>query len=217
VDHICRCHTDTEFREAYANAGTVVCDGKPLLWLSRLLKRPLREKLSGSDLVYSLSEFAARNGLSIYLFGAEDGIAARAAQNLVSDFPNLKVAGVSSPPMGFYRNPEESAAAVQMISASAPDICFVALGSPQQEVWMWRNHQACDASVMIGVGGSLDFLAGRIRRAPRWMQELGLEWIWRLCHEPRRLWRRYLIDDMKIVGLVWREYRRLPDSRIKVV
>jgi len=217
IDHICRCHSDPEFREAYANAGAVVCDGKPLLWLSRMLGRPLREKLSGSDLVFTLSEFAARSGLSVYLFGAADGVAAEAAENLVSRFPNLKVAGVCSPPMGFYLDPDQSAHAVQTIAASAPDICFVALGSPQQEVWIWQNHGQCAASIMIGVGGSFDLVSGRIRRAPRWMQEMGLEWGWRLFQEPRRLWRRYLIDDVKIVGLVWREYCRMIHRRTRAV
>ncbi len=208
VDHICRCQTDAAFREAYANAGTVVCDGKPLIWMSRLLGRPLREKLSGSDLVVALSEFAANEGLSVFLFGAAEGVAVQAADNLRSRFPELKVAGVCSPPMGFYADDGMNADAVRTIAETSPHICFVALGSPQQELWMNRCHQLCNTTVLIGIGASFDFLAGRVKRAPRWMQQGGVEWVWRLYQEPRRLWRRYLVDDMKIVGLLWRELRR---------
>lgn len=208
VDHICRYQTDSAFRDAYENAGTVVCDGKPLIWMSRLLGPPLREKLSGSDLVVALSEFAANEGLSVFLFGAADGVAAQAAANLRRRFPALRVAGVYSPPMGFYSDDGKNEDAVRTISETAPDICFVALGSPQQELWMNRFYQACNTRVMIGIGASFDFLAGRVKRAPRWMQKAGLEWMWRLYQEPRRLWRRYLVDDMKIIGLLWRELRR---------
>lgn len=208
VDHIVRCQTDPLFRDAYNNAGTVVCDGKPLIWMSRLFGMPLKEKLSGSDLVGDLSEFAAKSGLSVYFFGAADGVAAKTAENLQQRIPDLKIAGVCSPPMEFYRDDAQTAAAVESISQARPDICFVALGSPQQEIWMYKCHRECGAAVMIGVGASFDFLAGRIKRAPRWMQSAGLEWVWRLCLEPRRLWRRYLIDDMRIIGLFWRELWR---------
>ncbi|MCL4693210.1 MAG: WecB/TagA/CpsF family glycosyltransferase [Candidatus Hydrogenedentes bacterium] len=208
VDHVCRCHSDPMFRDAYANAGTVVCDGKPLIWMSKVLGSPLREKLSGSDLVVDLSEYAAEKGLSVYLFGAAEGVAAQAAKRLQERFPRLKVSGVASPPMAFYSDEIKSAEAVRTIAAARPDICFVALGSPQQEIWMAKVHRECNAAVMIGIGASFDFLAGRVKRAPRWMQHAGLEWIWRLYQEPRRLWRRYLVDDMKILSLFWRELWR---------
>jgi N-acetylglucosaminyldiphosphoundecaprenol N-acetyl-beta-D-mannosaminyltransferase len=208
VDHVCRCKTDRAFRDAYANAGTVVCDGKPLIWMSKLLGHPLREKLSGSDLVVDLSKFAAEEELSVFLFGAADGVADQAADNLRKRFPKLIIAGVISPPMKFYLDEEKCIEAARAISEARPDICFVALGSPQQELWMSRYHRDCGTTTMIGIGASFDFLAGRVKRAPRWMQNAGLEWVWRLYKEPRRLWRRYLVDDMRIIGIFWRELWR---------
>jgi N-acetylglucosaminyldiphosphoundecaprenol N-acetyl-beta-D-mannosaminyltransferase len=213
VDHICQYHRNDEFREAYADAWMVLCDGMPIIWASRWLGAPLKEKLSGSDLVIWLSELAANRGFSVYFFGAPEGVAAMAAEQLKARIPDLKVAGVQCPPFGFYEDAGQNAAAVGEIRRAAPDICFVALSAPNQELWMMKNREVCAVPVMIGVGGSFDFVCGRVRRAPVWMQKAGLEWFWRLCHEPKRLWKRYLIEDQLIFRLLWREFRKRTAQR----
>jgi N-acetylglucosaminyldiphosphoundecaprenol N-acetyl-beta-D-mannosaminyltransferase len=208
VDHVCRCHEDDRFRAAYGNSFLVLPDGVPVMWASRLLGTPLREKISGSDLVVWLSAHAAACGHSLFLFGAAEGVAAQAAAVLQQRNPGLTIAGTYSPPLGFHTDPKANAEAVRRIRESQADVCMLALGSPKQEIWMNEHCEACSVPVMIGVGAGLDFVAGKSKRAPRWAQRTGLEWAWRLCHEPRRLWRRYLVDDMLFFRLLWRELWR---------
>lgn len=202
IDHICRYHRDAAFRAAYESARLVLCDGMPIIWASKLVGRPLREKLSGSDLIHWLSRYAAERGYSVYFFGAAEGVAAETAARLTQRSPQLKVAGVQSPPFGFHADPAANGAATRMVRESGADIVFIALGSPKQEIWMKENVEACGVPVMIGVGASFDFVSGRVRRAPVWMQRAGLEWIWRLCQEPGRLWRRYLVEDALFAKLL---------------
>ncbi|MCC6796766.1 MAG: WecB/TagA/CpsF family glycosyltransferase [Candidatus Hydrogenedentes bacterium] len=210
IDHVCRFHTNKAFRAAYLGARLVICDGMPLIWASRILGRPLRQKLSGSDLIYWISAHAAQRGYSVYFFGAQEGVAEQCAMRLCEKFPGLKVAGIHSPPYGFHADPAANADATQQIRKSGADIVYVALGSPKQEIWMCENADPCGIPVMIGIGGSFDFVSGRVRRAPEWMQRTSLEWVWRLCQEPRRLWRRYLIEDALIFKLftveLWNTY-----------
>ena len=208
VDHVCRYHRDPSFREAYDHASFVLADGMPLLWSARLLGRPLLEKLSGSDLLPRLSGFAAERGYSVYYLGAAEGVAEAAAERLKMRYPSLRVAGTYSPPFGFERDPQVNASIVARLREARPDICFVALGSPKQETWLYGNYAAAEIPAMIGVGAAFDFVAGRVRRAPRWMQKTGMEWIWRLIQEPRRLAKRYLIEDSYFFVLLAREIRR---------
>lgn len=205
VDHIVKLHRDPAFLESYAKAWLILVDGTPVVWMSRILGKPLKQKLSGSDLVPMLSEWAARKGYSIYLFGGPKGAAEESGQKLQQEFPGLRVAGTQCPAWGFHLDPAANADAVAHVRAAAPDICFVGLGAPKQERWMVENMEACGVPVMLGIGGSFDFVSGRIRRAPYWMQQYGLEWFWRLCQEPKRLWRRYLLEDPYIFVLFFRE------------
>jgi N-acetylglucosaminyldiphosphoundecaprenol N-acetyl-beta-D-mannosaminyltransferase len=205
VDHVCRFHNDVAFREAYENARLVLCDGMPIIWASKVLGRPLRQKLSGSDLIYWLSRHAAERGYSVYFFGAQEGVAQATADRLKEKFPALKVAGIQSPPFGFHTDAAANEAATRQVRESGADIVYIALGSPKQEIWMKQYAQACGIPVMIGVGGSFDFVSGRVRRAPEWMQRTSLEWVWRLGQEPRRLWRRYLIEDALFLKLLLKE------------
>lgn len=208
IDHVVRLGQDAEFQRAYARAALVVCDSTPLLWASRLLGVPLRQKLSGSDLVDWLSAHAARAGHRVFLLGAAPGVADEARTILTTRYPGLQIVGVYSPPLGFERDLEESTRIAALVKALRPDLCFVALGSPKQEKWMAGHVQACEVPVMLGIGAGLDFVTGRFRRAPRWMQRCGLEWLWRLCSDPRRLFKRYVIDDSRFVLLLFREWTR---------
>lgn len=208
VDHVCQVQSDPAFRQAYDDAWLVLVDGMPIIWASRLFGCALSTKLSGSDLLPQLCEFAADRGYSVFLLGAAEGVADQASENLRRLYPGLIIAGTHSPPMGFDQDPDENAKALQAIREARPDLCFTAMGAPRQEVWLHSNHRESGALVSIGVGAALDFAAGLLKRAPLWMQRSGLEWVWRLCQEPRRLWRRYLVNDSFFFVLLWREWRK---------
>ncbi|NIA12731.1 MAG: WecB/TagA/CpsF family glycosyltransferase [Nitrospiraceae bacterium] len=208
VDHVCLCQEDEDFGQACRNAFLVLPDGVPIVWASRLLGKPLQRKLSGSDLIYWMTEHAAKRGYSVFFLGAGDGVADEVAKRLKARYPDLRVAGSFSPAFGFEKDAQANAAVTARVREAAPDICYVALGSPKQEVWMSRYFEDTGAPVLLGVGGSFDFVAGLQKRAPRLVQRVGMEWLWRLCHDPLRLWRRYLVRDMKFFALVWQEWRK---------
>lgn len=206
VNHVCSCARNPEFRAAYQRAFLALPDGAPIILASRLLGRPLKQKLSGSDMVPALCALAAREGFSVYFLGGTPGTAEKTAEIMASRNPGLRVAGHYCPDYGFEHDPAQAAAANDAVRAAAPDICFVALGSPKQELWMAANCAAAGACIYMGVGATFDFISGRVRRAPRWMQAAGLEWLWRVAMEPRRLWRRYLVEDIVFFRIFLREF-----------
>jgi N-acetylglucosaminyldiphosphoundecaprenol N-acetyl-beta-D-mannosaminyltransferase len=207
VDHAVEFDENPDFRQAYYDAAMVLVDGMYILWAGRLFGKPLKAKISGSDLIYWLSEYAAEKSYSIYLLGAKEGVAEKAGKKLMEKYPGLKVAGSYSPPLGFEKNPVENQKAIDLVRESGADICFVALGAPKQDLWSWRYHKLAGAKLYLGVGASFDFVAGTIQRAPVWMQNLGLEWVWRILQEPSRMAHRYLIRDSKFLLLLWREWK----------
>lgn len=204
VDHVVRLSRSEELRALYAAADLVVADGMPLIWASKLLGCPLPERVAGSDLFPRLCERAAEQGLSVYFLGGASGAAQRAAEVLVARHPLLRIAGLYCPPFGFESDPCECERIVGQIQSAAPDILFVGLGSPKQETWIHFNRARCGAKLCMGIGIAFSFLAGDVKRAPKWMQNLGLEWLHRVCQEPARLWRRYFIDDLAFFVLVMR-------------
>jgi len=205
VDHLCMLCHDEAFAEAYRKAFLVLADGIPVLWGSRLFGKAVPEKISGSDLIYWLTEHAAKQGHSVFFFGAAPGVAAEAARLLSRRYPGLKVAGCYSPPLGFEKDPVEKEKAIAVVRDAAPDICYVALGAPKQDLWNAEAAPLAGVPVMLGIGASLDFVTGRAKRAPVWAQRTGLEWLWRLCHEPGRLWKRYILRDSRFLVILWRE------------
>jgi len=208
VDHAVKFERCSDFREAYRGAMLRLVDGTVLMWACHWLGKPVKEKLSGSDIVPAFSEYAAEKGYSIFLFGAAPGIAGKAAETLRGRFPGLNVVGTYCPPMGFEEDEAENAKAIEAVRMASPDFLFVALGSPRQEIWIAQHSGELGVPVTMGIGATLDFIAGRVKRAPRWMQRAGLEWVWRLLQEPRRLWKRYLIEDSAFLGMFIREWRR---------
>jgi N-acetylglucosaminyldiphosphoundecaprenol N-acetyl-beta-D-mannosaminyltransferase len=212
VDHVCNFDRDKALMSAYEGGMLVVADSTPLMWAARLLGAPLPQKLSGSDLIYWLCEHAEERGHAIFLLGAAEGVANEAAQNLVRRYPDLRIAGTYSPPNGFERDETALLQIQDTLQSAHAAICFVAFGSPKQEIWMHRYAATCGIPIVIGIGASLDFVAGRVLRAPRVLQRSGLEWAWRLSMEPRRLWRRYLVNDRRFFSLViaewWRKRRQ---------
>lgn len=208
VDHVVIAERDARFREAYAAADLSLADGMPIVWSARLLGSPLPEKVSGSDLVLPLMSRAAERGWKVFLLGAGPGVASAAAERLRQE-QNVAVVGTAAPMVrvGPGEPDPEGVAAVETIRAARPDLVLVAFGAPKQEIWMHRHREALAPAVLIGVGASLDFVAGRVRRAPGWASNAGLEWLWRLAREPRRLGRRYLVEDPRFLAVLWRELR----------
>ncbi|MEZ4592559.1 MAG: WecB/TagA/CpsF family glycosyltransferase [Chloroflexota bacterium] len=192
ADFVVKAMADPELRFLLQESDLLMADGMPLVWGARLLGLPLEERVAGSDIVPMLAERAAQKGYSIYLLGAAPGIAQQAAVVLQEKFPQLVIAGINSPPYSSVL--EMSDEIVQDIRRANPDILLVAFGNPKQERWIGMYRHQVNVPVMIGVGATLDCSAGYRSRAPLWMQKSGLEGLFRLAQEPRRLWRRYVID-----------------------
>jgi N-acetylglucosaminyldiphosphoundecaprenol N-acetyl-beta-D-mannosaminyltransferase len=196
VDHLMVVRRDPGLGAIYRSAALVVPDGVPLLWAARFLGTPLRERINGTDLMEFTCALAARRHFSIFLLGAAPGVAADVAGRLRQSFPGLDVRGTYSPALGFESDPGENQRIRSMLLERKPDILFVSLGIPKGVRWIAENQQACGVALAIEVGASFAFISGRLKRAPRWMQKAGLEWFWRLLLEPRRLWKRYLFNDL---------------------
>ncbi len=214
VDHVVMAEDDAEFRDAYARASLALADGAPVVWASRLLGARVPEKLSGSDMLVPMARLAAERGWRVYLLGGGPGAAAEAARRL-RDAYGVRVVGVDDAFVAPRADPAGDAPVLARIRAARPDLVFVGLGAPKQELFITRARAAIGPAVCVGVGASLDFVAGTLRRAPAWMSRAGLEWLFRLGQEPRRLWRRYLIQDPRFVLVVLRTLRRPRRERVR--
>ena len=206
VDVVMKIEADPYLKKIVDDADMVLVDGKPLLWISKLHGRPLMETVSGSDLVPLLCEVAAKNGYKVFIIGGKEGSAERAKQRLEEKLPDIKIVGTYAPPFGFEKDDAELERINRMISQAHPDLLITCFGCPKQEKWIYENIEKYDAKVSICAGATVDFLAGNVTRAPRWMSEHGLEWFYRFLQEPRRMFRRYFVDDMKIIRLI-KKYR----------
>jgi N-acetylglucosaminyldiphosphoundecaprenol N-acetyl-beta-D-mannosaminyltransferase len=207
VDHLVTLEKDALFRRIYDEADLILADGKPLIWISKLLKTPIKEKISGSDLFPLLAEMAAEKGYTMFFLGAAEGVAAKAAENLKIKYPGLQVVDTYSPPYGFEDDEVELAYILDRVQEASPDILIVGLGAPKQEKFIYRYRERLKVPVALGLGASLDFEAGTVKRAPRWMSEHGLEWLYRMCKEPGRLVKRYVVDAVELLPLILR-YRK---------
>lgn len=190
-----------DFRRVINNAHLSLADGMPLIWFSKLSKKKLKDKVSGSDITTALCEHLSKTSWSIFFLGTTDEICRTAAQNLMKIYPGLKVAGHYSPPFGDF-NEAEQARILNYIQKAQPQVVLVALGNPKQEFWMASNCNRLGVPVLIGIGCSLDFAAGTLKRAPEFIQKSGLEWLFRIIMEPRRLAPRYLRDIRDLVGII---------------
>lgn len=196
LDILRRLRAEPETAELCRGATLRLADGMPLVWASRLQRTPLPERVAGSDLIWSLCQRAAADGLSVFFLGGNPGAAEAAAAELARRYPGLRVAGTECPPMGFESDATYMANLKTKLSAVAPDIVLVALGFPKQERLIAELRPCLARAWFLGIGVSFSFVSGEIRRAPRWMQAAGLEWLHRLVQEPGRLARRYLVHGL---------------------
>ncbi len=205
ADFLVHATDDPEVQNILLGASHATADGMPLVWGSRLLGVPVTERVTGADLVPEFAAVAARKQISFYFLGAAEGVAQQAADILIRDNPGLKVVGVDAPTIEAVSSRDPGI--LQRISDADPDVLFVAFGAPKQDKWIDQNLSQLDVPVCIGVGGTFDFITGRTTRAPVWIRRIGLEWLHRLCNEPRRLWRRYFRDLTYFPGAFFRQWR----------
>ncbi len=209
VHTVMEAHADPAYAAVLNGAAMATPDGMPLVWALRRLGRPGQQRVYGPDLLLAFADRAARaGGLSSYFYGGAEGVAEAVGRTLAARFPGLQIAGAESPPFRPL-TPEEDQAAVDRINASGAHVLWVGLGAPKQEEWMAR-HAGRIQPVMVGVGAAFDFVAGRKPQAPRWMMSAGLEWLYRLAVEPRRLWKRYLVHNPHFL---WLLRKQLADTR----
>ena len=211
VDFVKLAKADSAYRRLINTADLSVADGMPLLWAARLIGAPLPERITGTDLVLGCAQMAATEGHRLFLLGAAPGVADQAAAELERRFPGLTVCGVYAPPFGPWEE-DEDRRIVERIQSARPDVLFVAFGAPRQDVWIREHMAELNVPVSVGIGGTLNFLAGKIRRAPQWMQDFGLEWLYRVVQEPGRLWKRYLLEDFPIFFQLLAQARLTPDE-----
>jgi N-acetylglucosaminyldiphosphoundecaprenol N-acetyl-beta-D-mannosaminyltransferase len=209
TDFLAKAEADPDVRRLMFEADEVFCDGMPLVWASRLFERPgrgLPARVTGSDLVPRLLDRLAAAGKSVFFLGSDEATLKRLTQKLSQELPALKIAGAVAPPMGPIDS-WDNESLVETIRSARPDVLMVAVGFPKQDQWIQRFGSLIGVPLMIGVGASLDFIAGKQTRAPRWMQVSGLEWIWRLGTDPKRLARRYLDDAAVFARVIGRQLR----------
>ena len=200
--------SNEEFRNAYSAADYALADGMPLVWFSRLIGDRLPERVTGSDLLPELCRMAEKKSLKVFFLGGTPEVTPKAVENLLKRFPALQVVGMATPWINLSDSESVSSDLIESVNRSEPDIVFIGFGAPKQEIWLGRNNERLKTGIIVTVGGTFDFLAGKTVRAPLWMQKSGLEWLWRLLHEPKRLWRRYLIGNARFLVIAWREWRK---------
>jgi N-acetylglucosaminyldiphosphoundecaprenol N-acetyl-beta-D-mannosaminyltransferase len=213
VDFLTQARRDIELQRVLLNAPLVLCDGTPLVWASRLLGSPLPERVAGADLVPELIRLAAQKKYRLFFLGATEESATQAIANVHAQFPDIEIDHYSPPFRPLLEM--DDAEIIRRIRAAKPDMLFVAFGCPKAEKWMAMHLRALGVPVAIGVGGTIDFLAGRVKRAPVWMQRGGVEWIYRLVQEPRRLFKRYVSDFCFFGGAIFRQGWKMRQRRVE--
>jgi N-acetylglucosaminyldiphosphoundecaprenol N-acetyl-beta-D-mannosaminyltransferase len=213
ADKVVKAHRDPALARIIAACDLINADGMPVLWAAWLLGQPLKQRVTGIDLFFALLERAEQRGWRVYFLGAKANVLERAKTNALQRFPRLTLAGARD---GYWHAQEEDVVA-QTIAVSQPDILFVAISSPKKEQFLARHQASMRVPFAMGVGGTFDILAGLTARAPRWMQRCGLEWLFRFLQEPRRMFRRYFIEDTYFFWLLARElahrWARRPSTR----
>ena len=206
-DIIVKMQKDPELKNICDSADLILTDGQMLVALSRFLKAPIKERVCMTDFVWDVLDLAAEKNYRIFLLGGTETSLHQAVQKISAQYPELQLAGYHSPALGFERDIEVLKNINEKIRAAQPDILLVFLGCPKQEKFIFHNRKLYRVPLSIPMGGCVDFIAGNVKRAPIWMQKCGMEWFYRFLQEPKRLFRRYFIDDMKIFNIVYK-YKR---------
>ena len=204
VDKLVKARGDEHLRRIINDCALINADGMPVVWASWLLGKPLKERVAGVDLFEALMKRSAERGWRVYLLGAREEVVSKVKAKFEALYPSLQVAGYRN---GYWKPEEESGVVDEIVRARA-DILFVAISSPKKEQFLAAYQDRMRIPFAMGVGGSFDVASGQIKRAPRWMRCVGLEWFFRFLQEPRRMFRRYFIDDMAFFGMLARELLR---------
>jgi N-acetylglucosaminyldiphosphoundecaprenol N-acetyl-beta-D-mannosaminyltransferase len=202
VDKLVKASRDPGLRKIINDCALVNADGMPVVWASRLLGKPLKERVAGVDLFEALMRRAGEKGWRVFLLGAREEVVRAVADTYQRKYPKLVLAGYRN---GYWKGEVEEAAVVEQVRASRADLLFVAISSPKKEQFLGRYQAEMKIPFAMGVGGTFDVAIGRVKRAPRWMQKSGLEWFYRFLQEPRRMFRRYFIEDMAFIWLFIKE------------
>ncbi|MCK4881433.1 MAG: WecB/TagA/CpsF family glycosyltransferase [Candidatus Omnitrophica bacterium] len=201
VSTIVDCQSDADYKKVLDGAAMITPDGMPLVWVAKMKGDKDIERTYGPDLMLALCEAGEKKGYKHYLYGGTESTCSLLENVLKKKLSNIDIRGHYAPPFRLAHAQEETAV-IDEINRLAPDILWVGLGSPKQDYWMCEHRQKLNAPVIIGVGAAFDFIAGVKKQAPRWMQRSGLEWFFRLCSEPRRLWKRYLVGNTRFIYLL---------------
>lgn len=205
LDSVVQCQLDSAFRETVNRSSLSLADGMGIVYASRLIGCALPENVGGRLLFIDFCRVSAERGYRIFLLGGEPGIPERAAKALTAMFPRLQIAGAFAPPMGFQLHSDANEECLRAIRATAPQALFVAFGAPKQEKWLSSNLARLEVPISMGVGYTFDLLAGKFPEPPKWMTSVGLEWAFRLWHDPLRLAKRYLWRDLRFLPMLFSE------------
>jgi N-acetylglucosaminyldiphosphoundecaprenol N-acetyl-beta-D-mannosaminyltransferase len=211
VDHLMKLQRNRAFYQVYQEADYRICDSQIVMYMAKFLGTPIREKICGSDLFPAFyTHFRHDNSMRIFLLGAAEGVANRAMQRINTKLGRNMVIGAHSPSFGFERDDAECRRIIDIINASGATVLAVGVGAPKQELWIAKyRHLMPNVKVFLPIGATINFEAGAVSRAPRWISEVGLEWMYRLMCEPKRLWKRYLGDALPFFWLVLQQRLRL--------
>lgn len=207
VDHLMKLQNDPEFVNTYKDATYKLCDSKILFFISRFLGTPIKEKISGSDLFPAFYQYHKNNeDIKIFLLGAREGVALKAQEKINEQVGRTMIVGAHSPSFGFEKNEEECAKIIELINQSGATVLAVGVGAPKQENFISKyKDQFTNIKIFLAIGATIDFEAGNIKRAPKWISEIGMEWLYRLLAEPKRLWKRYLVHGPSFFWLILKQ------------
>lgn len=207
VDHLMKLQSDPEFVNTYKDATYKLCDSKILFFISRFLGTPIKEKISGSDLFPAFYQYHKNNeDIKIFLLGAREGVALKAQEKINAQVGRTMIVGAHSPSFGFEKNEEECAKIIELINQSGATVLAVGVGAPKQENFISKyKDQFTNIKIFLAIGATIDFEAGNIKRAPKWISEIGMEWLYRLLAEPKRLWKRYLVHGPSFFWLILKQ------------
>lgn len=205
VNSILAAYKNEQVKNIYNNADYVLCDGTPVKWAAQFLGTPIKERITGLDLLPDLVEYAAKENFSLFLLGASPGVGELLKKAILNRFPNCTIKGIYVPPFMASFSEEENNKMLAAVHNANADIVLVSLTAPKQDIWIHQNRAKLPPAIYIGIGGAFEVMAGLAKRSPKWMHNAGLEWFYRLVQEPKRMYRRYLIEAPLFIPLILRQ------------